>query len=56
MGAWNREASAPVLGDFQDMYLDLNRFISIGAIVSSPVVDRGTVCFGSMDGNLYALK
>lgn len=29
--------------------------ISIGAIVSSPVVDKGVVYFGSMDGNLCAL-
>ena len=41
---------------FQDMYLDFNRFISIGAVVSSPAVDRGVVYFGSMDGNLYALQ
>ena len=43
-------------GDFEDMYVDTYRFISIGAIVSSPVVDRGVVYFGSMDGNLYALQ
>ena len=45
-----------LFGDFQDMYLDFNRFISIGAVVSSPSVDRGVVYFGSMDGNLYALQ
>jgi outer membrane protein assembly factor BamB len=38
------------------MYLDFNKFISIGAIMSSPVVDRGVVYFGSMDGSLYALQ
>jgi outer membrane protein assembly factor BamB len=38
------------------MYLDFYRYISIGAIMSSPAVDRGTVYFGSMDGNLYALQ
>ena len=32
------------------------RFGSVGAIVSSPVVDKGVVYFGSMDGNLYALQ
>jgi hypothetical protein len=42
-------AFAPVFGDFF-------RFISIGAIMSSPVVDRGVVYFGSMDGNRYALQ
>jgi hypothetical protein len=35
---------------------DFFRFISIGAIMSSPVVDRGVVYFGSMDGNRYALQ
>jgi len=51
----NQEAFAPLFNDFEDMYIDLSRFISIGAIVSSPVVDHGSVYFGSMDGNLYAL-
>jgi outer membrane protein assembly factor BamB len=51
-----RDAFKPLFGDFQDMYLDFNRFISIGAVVSSPAVDRGVVYFGSMDGNLYALQ
>lgn len=55
-GSVNQDALAPVFGDFQDMYLDLYRFISVGAIVSSPVVDRGVVYVASMDGNLYALK
>jgi outer membrane protein assembly factor BamB len=32
------------------------KFMSIGAIVSSPVVDKGVLFFGSMDGNLYALQ
>ena len=47
---------APVFGDFEDMYIDFYKFISIGAIMSSPVVDHGVVYFGSMDGNLYALQ
>lgn len=55
-GSLNRDAFTPLFGDFQDMYLDFQRFASIGAIVSSPAVDRGTVFFGSMDGNVYALK
>ena len=55
-GSLNQEAFAPVFGDFEDMYLDFYRYISIGAIMSSPAVDRGTVYFGSMDGNLYALQ
>jgi outer membrane protein assembly factor BamB len=55
-GSLNRDAFAPLFGDFQDMYLDFNRFISVGAIFSSPAVDRGVVYFGSMDGSLYALE
>jgi outer membrane protein assembly factor BamB len=45
-----------VFNDFEDMYIDFHKFITIGAIMSSPVVDRGVVYFGSMDGNLYALQ
>jgi outer membrane protein assembly factor BamB len=55
-GSLNQEAFAPLFGDFEDMYIDFYRFVSIGAIVSSPVVDRGALYFGSMDGNLYALR
>ena len=55
-GTLNQDAFAPLFGDFEDMYVDFYRFISIGAIVSSPVIDKGTVYFGSMDGNLYALQ
>ena len=55
-GTLNQEAFTPLFGDFEDMYIDFYRFISIGAIVSSPVVDKGAVYFGSMDGNLYALQ
>jgi outer membrane protein assembly factor BamB len=55
-GSLNQESFAPLFGDFEDMYIDFYRFVSIGAIVSSPVVDRGTLYFGSMDGNLYALR
>jgi len=55
-GTLNQEAFTPTFGDFEDMYIDFYRFISIGAIVSSPVVDKGAVYFGSMDGNLYALQ
>jgi len=55
-GGLNQDAFVPVFGDFQDMYLDLYRFISVGAILSSPVVDHGLVYVASTDGNLYALK
>jgi outer membrane protein assembly factor BamB len=55
-GSLNRASFAPVFGDFQDMYIDFYRFISVGAIMGSPAVDQGVVYVGSMDGNLYALK
>lgn len=55
-GSLNQDAFAPLFGDFEDMYIDFYRFTSIGAIVSSPAVDRGALFFGSMDGNLYALR
>jgi len=44
-----------VFNDFEDMYLSIFKFASVVAIMSSPVVDKGVVYFGSMDGNLYAL-
>jgi hypothetical protein len=36
-------------GDFEDMYIDFYRFISIGAIVPPARPRRG--CWRSMDGN-----
>lgn len=55
-GSLKQEAVfAPIFGDFEDMYVDFYKFTTIGAIVSSPVVDKGVVYFGSMDGTLYAL-
>lgn len=56
-GSLNQEVLfAPVFNDFEDMYIAIYKFMSIGAIVSSPVVDKGTLYFGSMDGNVYALQ
>jgi outer membrane protein assembly factor BamB len=55
-GSLSREGFAPVFGDFEDMYIDFYRFVSIGAIMSSPAVDQGVVYVGSLDGNLYALQ
>jgi outer membrane protein assembly factor BamB len=56
-GTLNQEVLyAPVFGDFEDMYVAMFKFMSIGAIVSSPAVDKGVVYFGSMDGNLYAVQ
>ena len=55
-GSLRQEAFAPLFGDFQDMYVDFTRYLSIGGILSSPAVDRGVVFVGSTDGNLYALQ
>jgi outer membrane protein assembly factor BamB len=55
-GSLNQQAFAPLFNDFQDMYLDFSRYASVGAIMSSPVVDSGVLFVGSMDGNLYALE
>jgi outer membrane protein assembly factor BamB len=55
-GSLSQGAFTPLFGNFQDMYIDFYRFASIGAIMSSPAVDRGVVYVGSMDGNLYALQ
>jgi outer membrane protein assembly factor BamB len=56
-GSLNQEVLyAPVFGDFEDMYIGIYKFTTIGSIMSSPVVDKGVVYFGSMDGNLYALQ
>ena len=56
-GSLNQEVLfAPVFNDFEDMYIAIYKFMSIGAIVSSPVVNNDTVYFGSMDGNVYALE
>ena len=54
-GSLRQEAFAPLFNDFEDMYVDFYRFASVGAIMSSPVIDRGVLYVGSMDGNLYAL-
>jgi outer membrane protein assembly factor BamB len=55
-GTLNPGAFTPTFGDFEDMYIDFYKLFSVGAIMSSPVVDKGVVYFGSMDGNLYALQ
>jgi eukaryotic-like serine/threonine-protein kinase len=55
-GGLDRAGFSPVFGDFEDMYVDFYRFVSIGAIMSSPAVDQGVVYVGSTDGRLYALQ
>jgi hypothetical protein len=55
-GTLNQAAFTLLFNDFEDMYIDFYRFVSIGAIMSSPIVDHGTLYLGRMDGNLYALQ
>ena len=54
-GGFSDNMGAEVFHDFEDMYILMSRRFSVGAIVSSPVIDHGEVYFGSADGLLYAL-
>ena len=53
-GGPNYEAAFP---DFfyDNMVIGVARMMSVGAVLSSPVLDADTIYFGSMDGNLYAI-
>lgn len=53
-GAPAYEVAMPSLF-YDDVVAGVQKMFAIGAIISSPVVDRDTVYFGSADGNLYAL-
>jgi outer membrane protein assembly factor BamB len=41
---------------YEDMVIGVQKMMSVGAILSSPVVVDNVVYFGSTDGNLYALN
>jgi eukaryotic-like serine/threonine-protein kinase len=41
---------------YDDMVVGVDRMMSMGASVSSPVVVGNVVYVGSADGNLYALR
>jgi len=41
---------------YEDMVIGVQKMMSVGAILSSPVVVDGVIYFGSTDGNLYALN
>ena len=41
---------------YDDLVAGVSRMMSVGAILSSPVVAGGSIYFGSMDGNVYALS
>jgi len=54
-GTPNYAAAFP--GNFyDDLIVGVDRLMGVGAVLSSPVVVDGTIYFGSMDGNLYALE
>ena len=55
-GSRKPEGFSAVYYDFQDMYLRWYKSVSVGAIIATPVIDRGEIYVGSTDGNLYALK
>jgi outer membrane protein assembly factor BamB len=42
-------------GFYDDLIIGAWRMMSIGAVLSSPVVDAHAVYFGSADGNVYAV-
>ena len=54
-GLNNEKIYSRYFGDYQDMVLAFYRVFSVGAIWSSPVVDKGAVYFGSTDGLMYAI-
>ena len=55
-GKWSSTAFPSSFNDFGDMYINMYKRFTIGWILSSPVVDKGEVIFGSTDGNLYVLQ
>jgi outer membrane protein assembly factor BamB len=40
---------------YDDLIVGVARMMSVGAVLSSPVVNGGVVYFGSADGNVYAI-
>lgn len=40
---------------YDDLVIGVWKMLSIGAVLSSPVVERDIIYFGSTDGNLYAI-
>jgi outer membrane protein assembly factor BamB len=57
----NADGSPNYKAAFTDSFYDslvigTDRMMSVGAVLSSPVVDADTLYFGSWDGQLYALS
>jgi outer membrane protein assembly factor BamB len=49
---------AAAFGDtfYDDLVLGVQKMLSIGAVLSSPVIERDVIYFGSTDGNVYAIS
>jgi eukaryotic-like serine/threonine-protein kinase len=49
---------AAAFGDtfYDDLVLGVSKMLSIGAVLSSPVIERDVIYFGSTDGNVYAIS
>lgn len=41
---------------YDDLVIGVWRMMSVGAVLSSPVIASGTIMFGGTDGNVYALQ
>ena len=54
-GDIDKALQAPFFNNFLDMTVHLYKVFSAGAVISSPVVDHGSLYFGSADGNVYAI-
>jgi eukaryotic-like serine/threonine-protein kinase len=49
-------AAAYTSNFYDDIVTGVQKLMTVGAVLSSPVIDQGALYFGSTDGNLYALK
>jgi outer membrane protein assembly factor BamB len=49
---------AAAFGDnfYDDLVIGVSKMLSVGAVLSSPVIERDTIYFGSTDGNVYAIS
>jgi eukaryotic-like serine/threonine-protein kinase len=41
---------------YDDLVIGVSKMLAIGAVLSSPVIERDMIYFGSADGNLYAIS
>jgi len=55
-GTLDHEVFAPAFGDFEDRYIDIYRFTSIGAIGCSRVVTMGNLVSAAGNENLCPLE